>query len=280
MSEEFDGKVVFITGVARGQGRSHALEFARRGASIIGIDVCEQYHDNYEMPTREDLEETVAMVEQLDRRMIGRQADVRDLAALREVVSEGVAEFGGLDAVVANAGLGVGVPNVKPAWELDESDWTMMIDVNLSGVWRTICASVPALIETGRGGAVVITTSTLGLKGEFNVAHYAASKHGATGLMKSLAKDLAQHRLRANAVLPTQTLTPMLDHEGCYHVFRPDLENPTREDFMEASQMVNLLPEPWVQPQDITEAVVWLASDRARYVTGISLPVDLGSLIK
>jgi (+)-trans-carveol dehydrogenase len=280
MNSEFEGKVVLVTGAARGQGRSHAVEFGRRGAAVIGVDVCRQYHRHYTMPSAADLDETVAMVEEAGGQMLARPADVRDLSSLERAIADGVAEFGGLDVVVANAGLGVGVETVAPSWELDEKAWNMMIDVNLSGVWKTAKATVPSLLKTNRGGAIVITTSLLGLKGEYGVSHYVSSKHGATGLMKSLANELAPHHIRANAVVPTQTLTPMLDHPGTYRAFRPDLENPSREDFRVASAAVHLIPEPWVMPQDITEAVVWLSSDRARFVTGLSLPVDLGAMTK
>jgi (+)-trans-carveol dehydrogenase len=275
---EFDGRVVFITGIARGQGRSHAVAFAREGAAIVGLDVCEQLDVSYEMSGREDLEETVRLVEAEDAGIVARVADIRDPGAIERVAEEGLQEFGRLDVVCANAGIGVN--QIANSWELTIEHWRDMIDVNLTGQWNTVRATVPRLIETGPGGSIVFTTSLLAAKGMPNVANYAASKHGVSGLMKSLAIELAPYRLRANAVLPTQTLTPMIDNIAGYRAFRPDLEQPTQDDFAAASLLTTTFPEPWVQPEDITAAVLWLSSEQARYVTGVNLPVDLGSLLK
>lgn len=274
----FEGKVVFITGVARGQGRSHALAFAREGARIVGLDVCRQIDVSYEMATEEDLAETVRLVEAAGGEILARVADVRDADGVESVVAAGYERFGRLDVVSANAGIGVN--QAGDSWTLSPGHWREMIDVNLTGQWNTARAAIPRLIETGPGGSLVFTSSVLALKGMQNVSHYTAAKHGATGLMKSLAIELAPHRLRANAVVPTQTLTPMIDNPSGYRAFRPDLDEPTQEDFAAASLLTHTFPEPWVTAEDISAAVLWLASDQARFVTGVSVPVDLGALLK
>jgi (+)-trans-carveol dehydrogenase/(-)-trans-carveol dehydrogenase len=278
MSGRFEGKVVFITGVARGQGRSHALAFAREGASIVGLDICRQIDVSYDMATEEDLATTVGMVEELDRQIVARVADVRDAEAVAAIAEEGMQKFGRLDVVCANAGIGVN--QHADSWELTREHWQDSIDINLTGPWTTVRATVPHMIETGPGGSVIFTTSLLGLKGMPNVSNYTAAKHGLTGLMKSLAIELAPHRLRANAVAPGNTLTRALDNDAGYRAFRPDLEKPTRDDFFEACLLFNTFPEPWAQPEDITAAVLWLASEEARFVTGTSVPVDLGAMLK
>jgi SDR family mycofactocin-dependent oxidoreductase len=238
----FDGKVAFITGVARGQGRSHAVAFAREGAALIGVDICRQIDVSYPMATEADLEETVALVQQAGGRIVAHVADIRDPVSLQAVIDEGVEAFGGLDVVCASAGIGVNA--LAPSWELSREHWQDMIDINLTGAWNTVRTTVPRILDTARAGAIVFTTSVLGLKGMQNVAHYTAAKHGVTGLMRALAIELAPHRVRVNAVVPTQTLTPMIDNPAGYSAFRPDLEQPTREDFAEASLLTHTYPEP------------------------------------
>jgi (+)-trans-carveol dehydrogenase len=268
-----EGKVAFVTGAARGQGRSHALRLAEEGADIIAIDVCRQLASvPYPMSTPDDLAETVKLVEDLDRRIVVREADVRDSAQLADVVAEGVAELGRLDIIVANAGIG----SVAPALELEEDVWQEMIDVNLTGVWKTLKAAVPPMIEAGNGGSVIMTSSVAGLRGFPNLAHYVAAKHGVVGLMKTLAQELAPHMIRVNTVNPTTVDTPMVMNDMFYTLVRPDLEQPGREDMGEAFTGLNILPVPWVETIDISNAVLWLASDEARYVTGLALPVDAG----
>ncbi len=264
-----DGKVAFVTGAARGQGRSHALRLAEEGANIVALDLCEQIESvPYEMSNEEDLNETVRQVEDLDQRIVARKADVRDLAQ----VEEGISEFGRIDIVCANAG----IFTLGPAHELSRSDWDDVIGTNLTGVWKTCRAVIPHMIERGEGGSIIITSSTAGIKGYANTAHYTASKHAVVGLARSMANELAPYMIRVNTVHPTSVETPMIQNEMTYAMFRPDLEHPTRDDAREAFQALNALPIPWVEARDISNAVLWLASNEARYVTGIMVPVDAG----
>lgn len=272
------GKVALVTGAARGQGRSHAVRLAEEGADVIAVDICRAVETvEYSGATSDDLAETVSLVEKLDRRIVAREVDVRDLGGLQAAVADGIAELGGLDIVVANAG----IFTTAPVHELTEEQWNTMIDVNLTGVWKTVKATVPTLIEQGRGGSIILISSTGGLQGFPNFAHYVAAKHGVTGLARTMANELGAHNIRVNSIHPTSVLTDMIDHEGMYRLFRPDLENPTREDFRDALLGgMNLLPTPWLDPRDISNAIVWLASDEARFVTGVAMPIDAGSLQK
>jgi SDR family mycofactocin-dependent oxidoreductase len=270
-----EGKVAFITGAARGQGRSHAVRLAKEGADIIAVDHCADIKTvDYPLATPEDLAETVRQVEALDRRIVARQADVRDLAALKSAVDDGVAELGRLDIVCANAGI---LSNGQ-SHELSEEAWTQMIDINLSGVWRTCKVAIPHLIAGGRGGSIVLTSSVAGLRSYNGVSHYVSAKHGVVGLMKTLAQELAPHSIRVNTVNPTQVDTDMIQNESMYHLFCPDVEAPTQEDFAAASAATILLPIDWVESIDVSNAVLFLASDEARYITGVALPVDAGAL--
>ncbi|MDV7088940.1 mycofactocin-coupled SDR family oxidoreductase [Rhodococcus opacus] len=273
-----DGKVAFITGAARGQGRAHAIRLAEEGADIIAIDVCEDQPDvPYPGATEVDLEQTVKAVEALDRRIVATKADVRDFDALKAAVDNGVDQLGRLDIVVANAGI---QSNPHRGEEISEEGWTDMIDVNLSGVWRTCKAAIPHIRAGGRGGSIVMTSSTGGLKAFGNVGHYVAAKHGVVGLARTFAVELAPEWIRVNTVHPTAVPTDLLLNDAYFRLFRPDLENPGRDDMIPPAQALNALPIPWVEPIDIANAVLWLASDEARYVTGIALPVDAGLLAK
>lgn len=277
MTGRMNGKVAFITGAARGQGRSHAIRLAQEGADIIAVDICQQIDSvPFPMATPEDLAQTVKAVESLDRRIVATQADVRDFDALQSALDDGVAKLGRLDIVSANAGIG----SMGRAHELPEQTWHDMIDVNLTGVWHTAKAAVPHLIKGGRGGSIILTSSAVGLIAYENIAHYVTAKHGVVGLMKALALELAQHNIRVNSVHPTQVDTPMLMNDLTYRIFCPGVENPTLNDFAPASQATNALPIPWVEAVDISNAVVFLASDEARYITGVTLPVDAGAVIK
>lgn len=278
MAGRVDGKVAFITGAARGQGRSHAVRLAQEGADIIAIDVCKAF-DGSPAPgaTPEDLAETADMVKNLDRRIVTEIVDVRDFEAMKAVVDSGVEQLGRLDIVVANAGIGsTGVKLHKMADPL----WQETIDVNLSGVWKTVKAAVPHMLAGGRGGSVIITSSVGGLKAYPQVGHYVTAKHAIVGLMRTFAVELGQHSIRVNTVHPTNVCSPLLMNEPTYRLFRPDLENPGPDDLAVVCQMMHILPIPWVDPADISNAVLFLASDEARYITGVTLPVDAGSLLK
>ncbi|MFF3572618.1 mycofactocin-coupled SDR family oxidoreductase [Nocardia jiangxiensis] len=275
---QLEGKVALVTGAARGQGRSHAIRLAQEGADIIALDICGEIASTaYHGSTVEDLDETARAVEKTGRRVRTEVADVRDLSALERAVAAGIDEFGRLDTVVANAG----IFSSAPLHELTEDQWQEMVDINLTGVWKTMRVTVPRLIEQGQGGSIVLISSTGGLQGFPNFAHYVAAKHGVTGLARTAANELAPHKIRCNSVHPSSVLTDMIDHEAMYRLFRPDLDKPTHEDFRDACQAgMNLLPIPWLEPVDISNAVVWLASDASRYVTGVALPVDAGAMSK
>jgi SDR family mycofactocin-dependent oxidoreductase len=277
MPGRVEGKVAFITGAARGQGRSHAIRLAQEGADIIAVDLCQQIESvPYPMSTPDDFAETVKEVESLDRRIVATQADVRDFAALKAAVEDGVAQLGRLDIVSANAG----ISSVGPAVDLPEQQWQDMIDVNLTGVWHTAKAAIPSIRRGGRGGSIILTSSAAGLMAYPNVAHYVSAKHGVVGLMRTLALELAPDMIRVNSLHPTQVDTAMIMNEPTWRLFSPDLEHPTIDDFRPVSQQMNALPIPWVEPVDISNALLFLASDEARYITGVTLPVDAGAVIK
>ncbi|MCZ4657472.1 mycofactocin-coupled SDR family oxidoreductase [Dietzia kunjamensis] len=271
---KLDGKVAFITGAARGQGRSHAVRFAEEGANIIGVDVSTQI-DTVPYPTARpgDLEETVRQVEAAGGRMLASEVDVRDLAALTKAADDGAAEFGRIDIVIANAG----ISSMAPTLEMDENTWQTMIDINLTGVWKTVRAAVPHIVAGGRGGSVVLTSSLAAMMTNANIAHYTAAKAGMVGLMQVLAKELAPQNIRVNTVHPTTIATDMVLNDATYKLFRPDVENPTRQDFEEAASQMNPLPLPVPESIEITNAVMYLVSDDARYVTGNTHVVDAGA---
>jgi SDR family mycofactocin-dependent oxidoreductase len=275
------GKVALITGAARGQGRAHAKRLAEEGADIVAVDICADIDNlGYPLGSSEELAETVRIVENEDRRIIARRADVRDGAALQAVVDEAVAEFGGIDIVCANAGLIDSVPKV---WEITEEMWDVQIDTMLKGVWNTVRAAVPVMIESGRGGSIIITSSLVGLKGTPHTGAYSAAKAGDVGLAQSLAAEVAPYGIRVNTVHPTAVDTDILmRNEPMQTLFRADLGGrvPTREEFAEACAPMNLLPIPWIEARDVSNAVLFLASDESRYVTGLRMSVDAGALIK
>jgi SDR family mycofactocin-dependent oxidoreductase len=274
MTERMAGKVALISGVARGQGRSHALRLVEEGASIIGFDgLCTYDTVPFSQATQEDLDETVALVEEAGGKIVAGRADVRDRAEIAAVVAKGLEQFGQIDIVIANAGIGI---NGRPFWEVPEADWKDVIDVDLTGVWHTVSAAMPAMIEANRGGSVVMTSSAAALKAAPNLGAYTAAKTGVIGLMRSMANDLAPYRIRANVVCPTSVPTDFLFNDRLYRIFRPDLEHPTAEDVKPVMAKMHPLGEPWIETQDISAAVAYLASDEARYITGIVLPVDLG----
>ena len=268
---QLDGKVAFITGAARGQGRSHAEALAAEGADIVGIDICAQLDTvAYPMATREDLEETAALVEKQGRRMIAHTADVRDLAAVRAAVDAGLAEFGRLDIVLANAGI---MAHSLPPYENSEQAWKTSIDTMLTGVWNTLQATVSHLISGGRGGSIVITSSAAGLRAQTTERSggadgYFAAKFGVVGLMKAYAGALGESNIRVNSIHPCGVDTPMVVND-----FFP---NWIAAHPKTASLLVNALPTELVEPADVSNAVLFLVSDAGRYVTGLTMTVDAG----
>ena len=278
MTGRVQGQVAFITGAARGQGRAHAVRLAEEGADIIAVDICKQI-DSVQIPlsTPEDLAETADLVKGHNRRVYTAEVDVRDYDALKAAVDAGVEQMGRLDIIVANAGIGNGGATLD---KTSEPDWTDMIDVNLGGVWKTVKAGVPHILAGGRGGSIILTSSVGGLKAYPHTGHYVAAKHGVVGLMRTFAVELGAQNIRVNSVHPTNVNTPLFMNEGTMKLFRPDLENPGPEDMKVVGQLMHTLPIGWVEPEDIANAVLFLASDEARFITGVTLPVDGGSCLK
>lgn len=272
-----EGKVAFITGAARGQGRSHAARLAQEGADIIAVDLCENIDTvPYALATADDLAETVRLVEAHGRRIVAIQADVRDFASLDRAARDGVAELGRLDIVSANAG----IVSSDPSLEMSEAKWQDVIDVNLTGVWHTCKATAPHLIDGGRGGAIVITCSTASVKAIGGSIHYAAAKHGVIAIVKAFANELGPYGIRVNGIAPTILNSPMFSANIPLHRrFRPELEDPTIDDVLEVARTLHTLPVAWIEPIDISNALLFLGSDEARYITGAILPVDAGNLV-
>ena len=278
MTGRLEGKVAFITGAARGQGRAHAVRMAQEGADIIAVDICKQI-DSVLIPlsSPEDLAETADLVKNAGGRIHTAEVDVRDYDALKAAVDAGVEEFGRLDIIVANAGIGNGGQTLD---KTGEPDWDDMIGVNLSGVWKTVKAGVPHILAGGNGGSIILTSSVGGLKAYPHTGHYVAAKHGVVGLMRTFAVELGAQNIRVNSVHPTNVNTPLFMNEPTMKLFRPDLENPGPEDMKVVGQLMHTLPIGWVEPEDIANAVLFLASDEARFITGVTLPVDGGSCLK
>jgi (+)-trans-carveol dehydrogenase len=277
MTKRFANKVALVSGAARGQGRNQAIRLAAEGADIIAFDVAGPVPaQGTPVASPEDLAETVRLIEKLDRRIIATVADVRDANAVAELVDRGTGEFGGLDVVVANAGIS-GLPG--PAAHIEPENWAAVIDTNLTGAFHTIRPAIPHLIKRG-GGAIVIMSSSIGLKSVPNMAAYGAAKAGLTGLMRTLALELAEHTIRVNTINPTTVATPMVLNPVSYRLFRPDLDNPTEADVLPVFQALNALPVPYLEADDVTNAVLFLASDDGRYITGVALPVDAGYAVK
>jgi SDR family mycofactocin-dependent oxidoreductase len=277
MTGQFEGKVAFVTGAARGQGRAHAVRFAEEGADIIAVDICQQLDSvAYPMACQEDLDETVNLVEKTGRRIVAEQADVRDLSRLQSVLANAVAELGRVDFVLANAGVGTGIGLAAPT----ANSYVDAIDVMLNGVYYTIESALPHLLEHGDGGAIVITSSAAGLTSiarEFDLrnpglAGYIAAKHGVIGLMRYYATTLAEKTIRVNSVHPTGVATPMI-------------QNDMMDGFLEkhpafVAGLTNLLPVSVIEPEDVTEAMVYLCGKSGRYITGTTLSVDAGVLLR
>jgi len=270
MTGRVEGKVAFITGAARGLGRSHAIRLAQEGADIIAVDLCQQVESvPYPLATPADLAQTVKEVEALDRRIIATQADVRDYGALKAVLDDGVAQLGRLDIVCANAG----ITTFGKLDVLSEQGWQDVIDTNLTGVWHAAKAAIPHLRAGGRGGSIILTSSTRGLSGAESIGHYVASKHGVVGLMRTLALELARDMIRVNSVHPTSVDTDMVHNAATYARFAPDLPEAerTKEVVIERKRPLQALPIPYVESVDISNAVLWPPRDsgRACHITGI-----------
>jgi len=259
----FEGQVVFITGAARGQGRAEAVRFAAEGADVIAVDICADLPTTtYPGATPKDLDETARMVEDYDRRAVTAIADVRDFGALKAALGQGVAELGRLDVVVANAGM----TTLAPAWEIPLENWDATIGVNLTGAYYTARAAIPIMIEQATGGAIIFTSSVAGLRGLPLLADYVAAKHGVTGLAKTLANELAKYSIRVNSVHPHGVNTDL----------KPGMRQLLERDPEFLPFYLGTLPDQVSEAEDIAAAVAWLASNEARHVTGIQLPVDLG----
>ena len=274
-----EGRVAFITGAARGQGRAHAIRLAGEGADIIAIDVCGPISDTitYPLGTSEELAETVRAVEATGRKVLAREVDVRDLAALQQVVADGIEQFGRLDILVANAG----VLSWGRIWEMSEEQWDTVIDVNLNGTWRTIRAVVPAMIEAGNGGSIIIVSSSAGLKATPGNAHYAASKHGLVALTNSLALEAGEYGIRVNSIHPYSIDTPMVEreammaifakHPGYLHSFAPMPLHPVNHEGKKGLQE-------FMTPEEVSDVVAWLAGDGSATISGSQIAVDRGTM--
>jgi len=271
-----DGKVALITGAARGQGRSHAVRLAQEGADVVVLDLPDTASFeglDYPLPASGELDETVEQVRATGRQAIAVRGDVRDHEQLVGAVAKAVTEFGHIDVVCANAGIATYASTADLT--LTERQWQDVIDVNLTGVWNTCRAAIPQLTA---GSAIVLTASVAGMKGIPNAAHYVAAKHGVLGITRALAHELAPRMIRINAVMPATVPTPMVVNDGLPRLFRPDLENPTFADAEAVFETLYPMPIKWVEEIDISNAVLFLASDEARYITGTSLSIDGGAL--
>lgn len=278
MSGRLQGKVAFISGAARGQGRAHAVRMAEEGADVIAFDVAGPVPaQGAPAASVADLDETVRQVEKLDRRIVAHRADAGDLDAVTAVLDRGLAEFGRVDIVVANAGV---QGNPAPIAQTSAEEWQAVLATNLTGVFNTVRAAVPHLIDGGRGGSISLVSSSIALRAQPGLGPYGSSKTGVIGLMRALALELGEHNIRVNSIHPTTVNTPMLLNDINFRLFRPDLENPQVDDVVPVYRTLNVLPVPWVEAEDIANAVIFLASDEGRYITGVALPVDAGYALK
>jgi (+)-trans-carveol dehydrogenase len=272
-----EGKIAFITGAARGQGRAHAVRLAEEGADIIAMDICGPIATNVaKAATPEDLEETVRLVEKTGRRIVSYQADVRDFDALKAGLDAGVADLGGLDVVVANAGMW----SYGLVEEISSEAWNTILDINLTGAWHTLKAAIPHLKAGANGGSIILTSSVAGMKAYGMCGPYVAAKHGVVGLMRTAAIELGPLSIRVNTVNPSNVRTDLIHNETTYALFAPDLENPTWEQVAPRFEGLHLLPSPDVEPEDVANAVLFLASDESRWTTGLTLTVDCGNYTK
>lgn len=277
MAGRFEGRTVVISGAARGQGRSHALRFAAEGANLVLFDLCAQLNTvSFPMGTAAELAETVAQAEARGAGVVAAQADVRDWDQVRAVFQQGLDRFGRIDVASANAGI---TSRFGKVWEVEEDVFRDVLDVNVVGAWHVLKAAVQTIRPGGRGGSIVVTGSGASLKGSPNISPYVASKHALVGLVRSSARELAPEHIRVNLVAPGNVGTPMLLNDAMYRLHVPDLAHPTADDFRARAASNIPMGIPYVEAEDITEAVLFLSSDAARYVTGTVVPVDGGSAI-
>lgn len=262
--------MAFITGAARGQGRSHAVRLAREGADIVALDICAPASASVTYPpaSREDLDETARLVEGEGRKILAREVDVRDDSALRDLVADTVEQFGRLDVVVANAG----VLSWGRLWELTDEQWDTVIGVNLTGTWRTLRATVPAMIEAGNGGSIIVVSSSAGIKATPGNGHYSASKHGLTALTNTLAIELGEFGIRVNSIHPYSVDTPMIEPEAMMEIFA------RHPSFVHSFPPMPVQPKGFMAADEVADVVAWLAGDGSGTVTGTQIPVDKGAL--
>ena len=273
MSDPFrtlQGRVAFITGAARGQGRAHAIRLAREGADIIALDICAPVSDTISYPpaTPEDLVETVRAVEAEGRKILAREVDIRDDAAVRQLVNDGVEQFGRIDILVANAG----VLSWGRIWELTDEQWDAVVGVNLTGTWRTLRAVIPVMIEAGNGGSIVVVSSSAGLKATPGNGHYSATKHGLTALTNSLAIELGEFGIRVNSIHPYSVDTPMIEPELMMRIFA---EHP---QYVHSFGPMPLQPNGFMGSDEVADVVAFLAGAGSGTLTGAQIPVDKGVL--
>ncbi|HEX3284475.1 MAG TPA: mycofactocin-coupled SDR family oxidoreductase [Mycobacterium sp.] len=273
-----EGRVAFITGAARGQGRAHAIRLANDGADIIAIDVCRPISDTitYPMGTSDELAETVQAVEATGRKVLAREVDIRDLAALQKVVADGVEQFGRLDIIIANAG----VLSWGRMHEMSEEQWDTVIDVNLNGSWRTIRAAVPAMIEAGNGGSIIIVSSSAGLKATPGNGHYSASKHGLVAMTNALAIELGEFGIRVNSIHPYSIETPMVEKKAMMDLFTKFPQyvysfSPMPYQPVNHQSKKGLME--FMLPEEVSDVVAWLASDGSATISGSQIAVDRGT---
>ncbi|WP_219413748.1 mycofactocin-coupled SDR family oxidoreductase [Pseudonocardia nigra] len=272
------GKVALVTGAARGQGRSHVLRLASEGVHIIAIDRCASYDTvPYPMATPADLKNVAEEARALGVQVVSHQTDITNRAELTAAVDDARAQLGPIEIVVANAGI---IQWGKKFWEWDDQSWDDTMDVNLRGAWHTCAAVAPSMIEAGRGGSIIVTASVAGLEASPGLLPYTVAKHGVIGLVRCMAAELGEYSIRVNAIAPSTVDTDMINNPSLFNLFRPDLEEPTREDTVEIFRSLVVLPRPWLEASEVSDMVAYLASDSARSITGTTIPIDLGKALK
>lgn len=278
--QRFKNQVVFITGAARGQGRSHAVRFAEEGANIIAVDSCSPVSGTtYDMATRDDLQDTVRLVEAAGGRIVATIADVRSQEQLDEACTSGVREFGRIDVVVANAGI---FTKSKSTWEMTEDQWNSTIDIDLSGVWRTCKSAIPTMISGANGGSIIITASSNGYRGEAGHPSYNAAKLGLVGLMRTLAAELGDHAIRVNTIHPTVVKTPLMWNDMMIDTFVPGETTATMspDTWWKGMERMHMLPIGAIEATEISDVVLFLASSGGKHITASEIPIDAGYIRK